>query len=160
MVATPGHSAGHICLYWPNRRLLYAGDHMIELITPNIAWMPGRDMLGEYLESLNTVAALDVDMVISSHGHPFGNHRQWVNQTRQHHQERCEDILRHLTSEPRTATELVPALWDRDFSSFHFYFALFEVLAHLEYMRRRDQVGYDTSPEGARRWFNSRAAAV
>ena len=152
VIPTPGHSAGNICLYWPQARILYSGDHLIEMITPNIAWMPGRDMLGEYLESLDRVGGLDIETVVSSHGKPFGNHRGWIAEARQHHAERCDEILRHLTAEPRTAAELAPVLWDRDFSSFHFYFALFEVLAHLEYMHRRNQVGYQVSPEGVHRW--------
>lgn len=152
VIPTPGHSAGHICLYWPGVRILYAGDHMIEMITPNIGWMPGRDMLGEYLDSLDHVAALDIGTVVSSHGKPFADHRTWIAETRRHHRERCDEILRHLDSEPRTANELVPVLWDRDFSLFHFYFALFEVLAHLEYMRRRNEAGYEVSAEGIHRW--------
>ena len=151
VVPTPGHSLGHICLYWPARRLLYSGDHMIESITPNIAWMPGRDMLSEYLESLDRVAALDVELVMASHGEPFGNHREWIAATKHHHEQRCDQLLHHLTPAPRTAYELIPALWDRDLSSFHLYFALFEVLAHLEYLRRRGGVMPDTS----HRWFTA-----
>jgi glyoxylase-like metal-dependent hydrolase (beta-lactamase superfamily II) len=140
VVPTPGHSAGHICLYWPDARLLYAGDHMIRDITPNISWMPGRDMLGEYLDSLAAVEKLDVDLVLSSHGEPFSGHRQWIAATREHHRERCDEILRAFESGRRTAYEIVPAIWDRDLSPFHFYFAFFEVMAHLEYMRRRGEI--------------------
>lgn len=152
VVETPGHSPGHVCLYWSARRLLYAGDHMIQTITPNIAWMPGRDMLGEYLDSLDRIAALDIDLVVSSHGPPFSNPRDWIVATRQHHEERCAAILSHLASGPRSAYELIPVLWDRDFSSFHLYFALFEVLAHLEYLCRRGRIAFETA-DGARRWF-------
>lgn len=140
VVATPGHSSGHVCLYWPDRRLLYSGDHLIQTITPNIAWMPGRDMLGEYLASLTRIELLDVDLVIASHGEPFHAHRAWIAATRRHHAERCDRILSLLAEQPRTAYELIPALWDRDFTPFHLYFALFEVLAHLEYLRRQGRL--------------------
>jgi glyoxylase-like metal-dependent hydrolase (beta-lactamase superfamily II) len=158
IIPTPGHSAGHVCLYWPGPKLLYAADHMIETITPNIAWMPGRDMLGEYLESLARVEALDVDLVVSSHGKPFANHRAWIAATRDHHENRCREIRRRLSAGPRTAHQLVPLVWNKDFSSFHFYFALFEVLAHLEFMRRGGEVGYENGGNGVRRWFVSPAA--
>jgi glyoxylase-like metal-dependent hydrolase (beta-lactamase superfamily II) len=156
VVATPGHSLGHICLYWPDQRLLYSGDHMIETITPNIAWMPERDMLGEYLESLDRVGELDVELVMASHGEPFRHHRDWIRATKLHHQERCDQVLRHLTSGPQTAYELVPVLWDRNFSSFHLYFALFEVLAHLEYMRRQGRV----MPDASNRWSRTQSVQV
>ncbi len=160
IVPTPGHSSGHVCLYWPEAKLLYAADHMIETITPNISWMPGRDMLGEYLDSLSRVEPLDIDLVVSSHGRPFRDHRDWIAATRRHHDERCADIRRHLSADRKTACELVPLVWNKDFSSFHFCFALFEVLAHLEHLRRRGGVTYESSSDGARRWFVSKAAAV
>lgn len=155
VIPTPGHSAGHICLYWPNERVLYAGDHLIQNITPNIAWMPGRDMLGEYLDSLAAIERLDIQLVISSHGEPFENHREWIVATRRHHDERCEGILALIESEPRTAAELVPALWNKDFAAFHFYFALFEVLAHLEHMRRAGRAAFELAEDGSRRWQRS-----
>jgi glyoxylase-like metal-dependent hydrolase (beta-lactamase superfamily II) len=160
VVNTPGHSAGHICLYWPERLILFAGDHMIEKITPNIAWMPGRDMLGEFLDSLTVVENLHVDLVVSSHGDPFGQHCDWIAATRKHHEARCSEILAHLDKIPRTASELVPALWNRDFSSFHFYFALFEVLAHLEHMERQGSVRFTTAQNGGKRWFVAATAAA
>jgi glyoxylase-like metal-dependent hydrolase (beta-lactamase superfamily II) len=160
VIPTPGHSAGHICLYWPDAKLLYAGDHMIETITPNIAWMVNRDMLGEFLDSLCTVEALDVDLVVSSHGSPFRRHLEWIAATRKHHEDRCDEILRHLFERPRTAAELVPAVWNKDFSSFHFYFALFEVLAHLEHMSRGGRVSFETDDQGARHWRSAGKVAL
>ncbi|UCG64054.1 MAG: MBL fold metallo-hydrolase, partial [Deltaproteobacteria bacterium] len=35
-VETPGHTEGHMCLYDPNKRVLVAGDHILDDITPNI----------------------------------------------------------------------------------------------------------------------------
>src|ERR1700730_5352844 len=45
---TPGHSPGHICLYCPERKLLFSGDLILEHITPNIAWHPVHDTLAEF----------------------------------------------------------------------------------------------------------------
>ena len=51
---TPGHSPGHICLYEPNRKLLFTGDHILPEITPHIGFHPqsGENPLGAYLKSL------------------------------------------------------------------------------------------------------------
>ena len=57
VIWTSGHSPGHICLYSRERKLLFSGDQIIEKITPNIAWHPGRDMLAEFLDSLERLAA-------------------------------------------------------------------------------------------------------
>jgi glyoxylase-like metal-dependent hydrolase (beta-lactamase superfamily II) len=35
VVHTPGHTAGSVCLYEPDRKILFSGDNMIKHITPN-----------------------------------------------------------------------------------------------------------------------------
>ena len=137
VISTPGHTPGHVCLYDRGRRILVSGDHILEHISPNIGWQAGRDALGEYLDSLDRVASLDVDVILPSHGSPVSGHREWVARTKQHHRERCEAILAGLSGAPRPANHLVPLLWPRHLSPFHHRFAVFELLAHLEYLARR-----------------------
>jgi glyoxylase-like metal-dependent hydrolase (beta-lactamase superfamily II) len=134
LIATPGHSPGHICLHFPRHRAFISGDHIIEGITPNIGYSPGHDALGEYLESLNRVSAMDFDLIVPSHGAPFRGHREWIAATRNHHAKRCAEIEAAL---PATPAELVSRLWPRELTAFHYRFAVFEVLAHLEHMKRR-----------------------
>lgn len=152
VVWTPGHTVGHVCLYWPEQRLLYSGDHLIEKITPNIGWLPERDCLAEYLNSLERLLAYDVDLILPSHGDPFRGHAAWIQKTMAHHQERCGRLRGALEVQARNAHHMVPVLWDRHLSPFHYHFALFEVLAHLEYMRRCGQIGAESGADGAVMW--------
>jgi glyoxylase-like metal-dependent hydrolase (beta-lactamase superfamily II) len=151
VIWTPGHSPGHICLYDAGRRVLFSGDHILEHISPNIGWMPDHDALGEFLSSLDRVAALDIDLVLPSHGAPFQGHREWVAKTRAHHAERCDLLLGALDGQRKTAAELIPALWNRPLSPFHYRFALFELLAHLDHMARTGRVR-STEAGGVTRW--------
>lgn len=151
VVWTPGHSRGHVCLYSAAQRFLVSGDHILEHISPNIGWDPDRDALGEYLASLETVARLDIDLLLPSHGAPFRGHREWVARTRRHHEERCGEITTALGAGRRSAHELVGALWTRELSPFHYRFAIFEVLAHLEYLRHRGRVEA-CEADGVIRW--------
>lgn len=137
---TPGHSPGHVCLYCRERRVLFAGDQMLEHISPNIGWHPGHDPLAEYLQSLHELARLEIDLVLPSHGAPFTNHRDWIRRTTQHHTDRCARILASLNGAPKTAADLIPALWDRALLPFHYRFAIFEILAHLEHLERQGKV--------------------
>lgn len=139
VVWTPGHSPGHVCLHFDDGALL-TGDHLLENITPNISWVPGEDALGDFIESLKRVAELDCDTLYPSHGLPFTGHREWATQTIAHHHERCDEIVTALRLHPRTAHELVSILWPRRLSAFHYRFAVYEVLAHLECLRNLSQV--------------------
>ena len=137
---TPGHSPGHVCLYGRERRVLFSGDQMLELISPNIGWHPERDPLSEYLTSLQDLERLEIDLILPSHGAPFSGHREWIQRTVEHHEERCHRILALLAAAPKTAAALVEQLWDRPLDPFHYRFAVFEVLAHLEYLERQNRV--------------------
>ena len=60
-ILTPGHTPGHLCLYEPERRWLFCGDHVLFHITPNICrWSGVADSLGDYLESLARIKTLPV----------------------------------------------------------------------------------------------------
>jgi len=151
-IHTPGHAAGHLCLYQRGRRLLLSGDHILTNITPNISWISGRDMLGEYHDSLDRVAPLEVDEILPSHGKPFTGLLPWIADSKRHHEERCQMICAALNGGGRTARDILPALWDRDFNAWNLRFALFEVLAHLEHLARRNRVRPigGTSPDEGR----------
>jgi len=151
VVHTPGHSPGHVCLQLG--RDLLSGDHLLENITPNIGWLPHRDTLGDFLDSLDKIAARNLATIYPAHGEPFAGHRAWVRQTVAHHRERLDEIETALRLHPRTAHELVSILWPRRLSAFHYRFAVYETLSHLEYQRRRglavlEPDGRWTSPSG------------
>jgi glyoxylase-like metal-dependent hydrolase (beta-lactamase superfamily II) len=137
---TPGHSPGHVCLYGRERSVLFAGDQMLEQISPNIGWLPDCDPLGEFLDSLRGLERLDVELILPSHGAPFSGHREWIRKTIAHHAERCARILALLDGASRSAAEVVNELWERILIPFHYRFAVFEVLAHLEYLERQGKV--------------------
>jgi glyoxylase-like metal-dependent hydrolase (beta-lactamase superfamily II) len=139
-VWTPGHSPGHLCLYSPEHRYLISGDHLLQFITPNIAWHPDQDMLARYLDSLDQLRSLDVDLILPSHGEPFRGHLQRIGEIAEHHSARCIEILQRIAGEPLTAHELVERMWQPKLSAFHHHFAVFEILAHLDHLERRGQV--------------------
>ena len=151
VVWTSGHSPGHLCLYSAERKILFSGDQILENITPNISWHPGRDMLGEFLDSLRRLSDFDIDLILPSHGEPFSGHRAWIEQTIQHHGERCDEIAGLLEQSPRTAHSLVGEMWRKQLSPINHHFAVFEVLAHLEHMQRQGRVRH-REENGALSW--------
>src|SRR5262249_28647926 len=68
VIETPGHAPSHVCLHQPERRLLISGDHLLGRISLyfDYGWTP--DPVGEFLDSLEKVDALDARLALSGHG--------------------------------------------------------------------------------------------
>jgi glyoxylase-like metal-dependent hydrolase (beta-lactamase superfamily II) len=154
VIWSPGHSPGHVCLYARDHKLLFSGDTILKDITPNIAWVPDQDALGDYLASLQKLALYEVEQVLPSHGMPFQGHREWVAETTAHHEERCQQILKGADVY-RTAHQLIASVWTREFSNFHYHFAIGELLAHLVYLELKGRVSRRMNATGAAEWLRS-----
>lgn len=150
-ILTPGHSVGHLCLHLPDVGVLIAGDHVLPIITPVINWSPGGDNLSHYLASLDVIDHYDGALTMPSHGDRIAGLAQRTGEIRQHHVNRCDAVEKAVTDADRTAHEIVPFLWKRTLSAFNYRFALDEVLAHLEYLRRLHRVEA-RAVNGALRW--------
>src|SRR5262249_38754052 len=97
---------------------------------------------------------LEIDLILPSHGGPFAGHHAWIEETIRHHHERCDQIFGLIEQAPRTAHSLVGDLWRKQLSPINHHFAVFEVLAHLEYMQRQGRVQY-RDQDGAQAWYGS-----
>ena len=141
-VHTPGHTPGHICLYEPDRRLMIAGDHLLGDITPNVVcWSEGINPLGNYLQSLEKVADLDVDLVLPGHRGVFRGHRRRIAELKDHHYQRLQEVRDLLRISKLSAFEVAQKMtWDfgnGDWGVFPItqqWFATGEALAHLRYL--------------------------
>ncbi len=116
-VWTPGHSAGHVCFYSAEQRLLLSGDHILPRITPNISVHAQQfpNPLGDYLESLAKVRDLDSDEVLPGHEYRFADLAGRVDEITAHHAERLEEIVGVVRQHPgSTAWEITLRLhWSR-----------------------------------------------
>jgi glyoxylase-like metal-dependent hydrolase (beta-lactamase superfamily II) len=136
VVWTPGHSPGHCCFYWPARRVLFSGDHLLPKISPNIGLHPqsGADPLDDYLASLARIGRLEVDLVLPAHGDPFGNHRERVAAITQHHDERKAALVDLARDGAKSGWQLAGGLFHgvMERNVFQQRLALQETLAHCQ----------------------------
>lgn len=145
---TPGHSPGHICLYETDRRFLVAGDHLLPTITPHITlWGKEGNPLADYLNSLEKVEKLDVDVVLPGHQEPFTNHRKRIRELEGHLRSRTMEVLSELKRQELTAYQIASRVhWSVDYSSwdrfplFQKFLATGETLAHLKFLEEQSQV--------------------
>jgi glyoxylase-like metal-dependent hydrolase (beta-lactamase superfamily II) len=136
LIATPGHSDGHVALYCAGERLLLCGDTVLIKITPNISlWPHGRpDPLADFLQTLDRLGQLDVDLALAGHGPQITAFRPRLAELRAHHHERLAAIDR-VVAEGATAFAVCTAIFPTEQLSAHqIRFAMAETLAHLEYL--------------------------
>jgi len=141
-IDTPGHSPAHMCLYEPEHRFLFSGDHILADISSNItSWNDGKDYLGLYLQSLDRVYTLDIKMVLPGHRSIINDHRHRISELKHHHSNRLQEIRGLLRRSSMTAYEVAGCMhWDIAYSSwkqlpgYQRWFATGEAIAHLEHL--------------------------
>ncbi|AWE50011.1 MBL fold metallo-hydrolase [Streptomyces nigra] len=128
---TPGHTPGHVCLHLeeehpaglPGHGRLFSGDHLLPGITPHIGLYEdpddttSTDPLGDYLASLERVAALAPAEILPAHQHAFTDAPARVRELLDHHEARLTGLLALLTT-PLTPWQLAERMewnrpWDR-----------------------------------------------
>lgn len=147
-IETPGHSLGHTCLYEANNKVLISGDHILGDISPNIqGWSDEQNMLKHYLSSLDKVYPLAVDTVLPGHRRIFKNFRERIDELKQHHMARLDEILSILDQGSRHAYGVASEMhWDIKCDSWEQFpipqkwFATGEAIAHLRYLEETDQI--------------------
>ena len=144
VVATPGHTNGHIALYEPEKKLFFAGDHVLGDITPNIqAWSDEHDPLATYLSNLKKADQLDVELCLPGHRSLIEDFSQRIAELVEHHRLRANEVISILTGERKTAYQTAGEMsWDivarswEDFPIMQRWFATGEAIAHIRYVEQ------------------------
>jgi glyoxylase-like metal-dependent hydrolase (beta-lactamase superfamily II) len=155
-IETPGHTLGHTCLYEPSEKILIAGDHILTDITPNIqCWSDNENPLQNYLKSLDKVYALDVEMVLPGHRRLIDNHRKRIDELKNHHFCRLDEVCKILESgSPKHAFRIASEMtweircnsWD-EFPIAQKWFATGEAIAHLNYLENSGRISRTDAAE-------------
>jgi len=147
-VQTPGHSFGHLCLYDADQKLFIAGDHLLDGISPTIqSWDDVHNPLQWYMESLDKVYELDVDLVLPGHRGLIHDHRARIDELKNHHHHRCLEIENIVGTIPISAYDVAARMsWSIHGDSWQNYpvsqqlFAMGEALSHLKYMEEKCRI--------------------
>jgi len=147
---TNGHAEGHLCLHDPRAGVLISGDQVLPTISSNIGFTwRSRDLnpLGSFLASLERLHGLPADtLVLPSHGVPFRGLHARLEDLRSHHHEQLANLV-NACREPKTALDVLPVMFRRPLKGMHFFLAMAEALAHLEFLvadaRVQREIGHD-----------------
>jgi glyoxylase-like metal-dependent hydrolase (beta-lactamase superfamily II) len=146
---TPGHTPGHACLYEAGTQTLFAGDHILFDITPNITdWRELYDALGSYMQNLERIKRLPARRALVGHRENEGDFKERAEEILIHHRNRLREVLDIVGDEPGlTAYEIAARMtwsiraqsWD-DFPLAQKWFAVGEAMAHLKHLGMTDRV--------------------
>jgi len=136
-----GHAPEHAALHNERAGVLISGDMLLPRISTNVSVWPAEpdgDPLRDFLEALDQLRSIDAGtLVLPSHGRPFRGIQARVAELKAHHAERLEALAKVCDRE-KTAAELVPALFGREFTDYQLLFAMGETIAHLNHLWHRD----------------------
>jgi len=147
-IATPGHTKGHLCLYEPDKKILVSGDHILIDITPNISlWSDDDNPLDEYLQSLDKVYDLDIELVLPGHRSLFQDCKGRIEELKHHHKARADEVLAILSQGAQNAYRVASQMtWDIDYKSWEQFppqqkwFAFGEAVSHLKYLIEKGEI--------------------
>ena len=147
-IQTPGHSKGHMCLYEPEKKILFSGDHLLNDVTSGVQLSSGEgNPLKEYLSSLDKIYELEIDLVLPGHRGIFGNCRGRIEELKDHHQKRIREIISILEKGRQNAYQVASQMswdivcdsWD-SFPGLQKWFAVGETMAHMRYLEEKGMV--------------------
>ncbi len=140
VVETPGHAPSHVSLHQPDRRLLLSGDHLLGRVSLyfDVGWTP--DPVGEFLEGLDRVEALDARLALSGHGRPFTDVRGHIDANRALVARHLDSVRAALAEGDETAFGLAPKVFGDAFGEATGAWLFTETIAFLTHLEQRGEV--------------------
>jgi glyoxylase-like metal-dependent hydrolase (beta-lactamase superfamily II) len=142
----PGHAPGLICFYWPEKKVLFTGDHLLKEITPNPVLNvyenkpPFRyPSLKEYLTSLGKVEKMDISLLLPAHGEEIYDAKGLIQKIFAHHNERMDRIRFSLSKGEKTPFEIAMDLFP-GVPPFEVFLGISEAVGHLEILKEKGSV--------------------
>lgn len=136
VIYTPGHDRAHICLIDSQTGILFSGDHVLPRITPVVLHDSQSDQLATYAESLRRIERLDIGLTYPAHGTIIQRGSLRARQIILHHETRLNGILQELHRGPKTAWDILEAIFRPNLLVFEKRLAFSETMAHLVHLER------------------------
>ncbi len=149
-VWTPGHSLGHICVFEDSNRHLFAGDHILSRITPNIGTsiitpsiekkIDFTNILDHYLKSLDKIDKLDPKVIFPAHQEVIYESHQRILEMKKHHDTRLSEVSKMIENKPLTPYRISQIHFGKDLDGLNTLLALSEILSHLIYLENQGKI--------------------
>ncbi|HVR30254.1 MAG TPA: MBL fold metallo-hydrolase [Thermoanaerobaculia bacterium] len=108
-VHTPGHAPDHLCYLLADEEALFSGDHVMGWSTSVIA--PPGGNLGDFLASLEKLAALRLRVMYPAHGLPISDPYARIEELRSHRELRTRQAIEALEAGLERIPDLVARIY-------------------------------------------------
>lgn len=141
-VLTPGHSPGHLCFVHEQEGIVFTGDHVLSLTTPNIGISPGSSgsPLADYLTALERVLPYGDMVGLPGHEDPMPVGAR-TRELLQHHEDRLAEAAASVGDGHLTVRAVAEQMtWTSPWSAygpFDWMMAMREAYAHLVVLEAR-----------------------
>ena len=141
VIHTPGHADNQFILHDEVRGILFAADHLLLEITPNIGLWPESEPhpLARYMRSLDELRGLDADLILPGHGPVFHDLDGRIEEILVHHAERLDVMQAILEDGPKMPYKISRVVFRGAITVRQRCFALAETLAHLDHLALEGQ---------------------
>ena len=142
VIHTPGHADNQFVLHDEVRGILFAADHVLLEITPNVGLWPESKPhpLARYMKSLTELRGLDANLVLPGHGPVFHDLDGRIEEILIHHAERLDVMQATLEDGSKTPYEISRVVFRGAVTVRQRCFALAETLAHLDHLALEGRV--------------------
>src|SRR5215472_12808136 len=143
-IHTPGHAPDHLCYYLEEERALFTGDVVLGAGTTVIPDDTGD--LGQYMDSLHRLLALDLETIYPAHGPVIRNPKEKIREYIAHRELRERQVLDALSEGPLEVMAIVKKIYV-DVPEYLHPAAASSVRSHLKKLGTEGRVG-----EHGQRW--------
>jgi endoribonuclease LACTB2 len=139
-VFTPGHAPDHLCYYLVEEKAVFTGDVVLGAGTTIIP--DGTGDLGQYMDSLRRLLALDVETIYPAHGPVIRDAKGKIREYIAHRELRERQVMAALKEGPLEVPAIVKRIYT-DVPQFLHAAAAQSVRSHLKKLQREGRVAED-----------------
>lgn len=146
---TPGHATMQTCFYDPLNRLLLSADMLLATTpTPVVESPPDGSWdrvpaLPLFLQSLDKIKALEIDVVLPGHGRSFGDHRAVIRRQRDRIYKRKGECLDWIKAGYHIPIALLDKMYAHQPASFRLT-SLWMLIGYLDLLELESSVRCET----------------
>jgi glyoxylase-like metal-dependent hydrolase (beta-lactamase superfamily II) len=138
VIATPGHTEGHLCFLDIDSNILFTGDHILPAGTVHLAMRAEssvNDVLGQYMESLKTIEMLGSGVKgYAGHEGVIDNVSLRAAQTREYHLARAARVENAVSNRPAGCYQIARQVFGEKRQPVSKWLATSQTLTYLEYL--------------------------